>query len=1086
MSAIDRQTRVITPAMIADKQCNYECIICGDVVIVKQGEIREWHYAHKKYSDCSFYDYDTHNQAKFLLKKVLERQTGKLTIIQDDIECVIPPLDTDCRIICEYSFDIEGESGIADVAYIKGDSLEYIFEIYNTHRTEGRPDPWFELDAEATTEEIIANFSGDIRLQCIKIHDEYEYYDDYDDIGEEVEGEGEEGGIIYLVQSGAGSGKTYSSIQLIQEDDIFADKTVFIYVTKAHSAKDVINEELEDQQRRGLLSQLTRIDTTMGRQYVMTFVDANDRKIYVMIGTIDSFNFAVVNHDAVVDGFDKFANVVTSMEEGNVRRRIRYGGINVLLNSSCLLVIDEAQDLGAGYIKAVTTLVKRTNIDAYVIGDKLQSIYGEDNIYTFLESSDIGVQKIIKPNKVMRFHNNSFAGYINRVIPFARYGLPEIEGICDKPGCIHVDKLPVIFKTKFTWNNDPKQEEKNQECINTILNLMKQEVMDNDYQPHNFMFIFPILKGNLLADTLLIALEDFWDKLYEGGYHKSQYWQDNPDDNKRVFLHKSEDIGPIDLRESTHATRILSIHSAKGNGCDVVFLLGVNEDSLTKFSDEPDNLVYNSLLHVAVTRQKRALYIGLNGGDDVYRRFKSLEGEPNIDGITRFSQVSRVVSFMGNKKNFPSIKEEFLDNMKVEFPGRDEDGLVDWGHHVVRNSVMYYRFIYHFTNDSTKKGISSVIRKLNNKLGHSPLISKSWEKRPSKSTNNDHRGYFEALDEFKNGKSRFFPLLIVGDVNSRYRIYGNIMKKIILWLQSKMKYLHRETQFPDLCPLEMVVYSHMISTAVNGQYCTVKCMDVYDVIRCYDFTMLGDSGCSRCKQHFTLPCELQVESKSTKIAETIVRHYEDLTRIDKAHKLFESEVDDDFEYGIARSEFDGKAGMLVISMCTFVAESPTTIMPIILRPQLNEMNYNSVMCEILLIAHSYVYKKKEIVCCLFTLDCDKPRFFRGLVDHPQPSLQLEPLTNTEEPVVLDMRPVKDTIERSNFIDEIIGKYLHGRYSICHKYIYDFMAAGLLLNNQKRLVLPGYIVNALDTMGTRPITRDQFIEYLDEQLALCLA
>jgi hypothetical protein len=476
---------------------------------------------------------------------------------------------------------------------------------------------------------------------------------------------------------------------------------------------------------------------------------------------------------------------------------------------------------------------------------------------------------------------------------------------------------------------------------------------------------------------------------------------------------------------------------------------------------------------VAITRQKKALYIGLNGGDEIYRRFESAGGEHNIDGISKYNQSSRLISFMGNKKNFPAIREEFFCDMKVDFPGREADGLVDWGHHVVRNAVMHYRFIYHFTNDSTKKEITSTIRSLNYKLSNAKLVAKSWERNVSKSKD-DHRGYFGALDDFRSGKSKYFPLLIVGDTSSRYRIYGDIMKKIVLWLQYKMN-LNKKTQFPDLCPLEMVIYSHMISVAANGQYCAIKCMDVYDVIRCYDFTMLGESGCLRCKRYFTLPCELQVESKSTEIAETIARHYDDLIRIDKAHELFESEIGDDFKYRIANSEFDQKADMSVISTCTFVAESPTTVMPIILRPQLNELNYNSIMCEMLLIAHSYLYKEKEIVCCLFTLDYDKPRFFRNLVDQA---------TLNNESVILDTR---ESVDRAEFIGDMISKYLYNRYSIYHKYIYDFVAVGGLLDIHKRRMMPAYIIEAIDMMtsGNNNLTRDQFIEYLDEQLTQCL-
>ena len=50
--------------------------------------------------------------------------------------------------------------------------------------------------------------------------------------------------ILYHNQRGAGCGKTYESIQLLLSDK-FAHKDIFIYLTKMHSAKEVIYNELK-------------------------------------------------------------------------------------------------------------------------------------------------------------------------------------------------------------------------------------------------------------------------------------------------------------------------------------------------------------------------------------------------------------------------------------------------------------------------------------------------------------------------------------------------------------------------------------------------------------------------------------------------------------------------------------------------------------------------------------------------------------------------------------------------------------------------------------------------------------------------
>ena len=94
-----------------------------------------------------------------------------------------------------------------------------------------------------------------------------------------------------------------------------------------------------------------------------------------------------------------------------------------------------------------------------------------------------------------------------------------------------------------------------------------------------------------------------------------EYWKDKLNDKKYypyVILHKSDVGNSINLKESENSTRILSIHASKGNGCEVVFVLGLSEFALTifnkkKYKIDEDNLVYDSLLHVSMTRQKKSL-----------------------------------------------------------------------------------------------------------------------------------------------------------------------------------------------------------------------------------------------------------------------------------------------------------------------------------------------------------------------------------------------------------------------------------------------------------------------------------------------
>ena len=412
-------------------------------------------------------------------------------------------------------------------------------------------------------------------------------------------------GQIYLNQRGAGCGKTYQSIQLMN-DPRFQNKRIFIYLTKMHSAKEVIYSELQQQESTFQYLKMEQNDPS-GKQYKISFLK-KDSTINVFIGTIDSFTYAMVDKTVPIDDEDYFRGIVNSIQTGNIvnAELVKYAQNHMHLNRECLVIIDEAQDLEPEYIKAFESVVTKTNMDVYVIGDKLQSIWGNNNIYTYMEHNtlSIPVERSKGMNHVMRFHNEHFKEFVNSVIDFKKYGLPPIEAICNKPGCVHSTEIPYhLFQTEHGDYDYTS---------NLVVEYMQKEIDAHNYLPHNFMIIFPVLKNSIMADVLHSKIQRFWE-------HRLGT------KDKHIYLHRSVEGQTIQLKDSEKATRILSIHTSKGNGCEVVFLLGCTEKALRIFSKQTGNLVYDSLLHVAITRQKKSLYIGLdNDYDDIYRRVKRM------------------------------------------------------------------------------------------------------------------------------------------------------------------------------------------------------------------------------------------------------------------------------------------------------------------------------------------------------------------------------------------------------------------------------------------------------------------------------
>jgi len=502
--------------------------------------------------------------------------------------------------------------------------------------------------------------------------------------------------ILYHNQRGAGCGKTYESIQLMDKDERFKHKNLFIYLTKAHTAKDVIYNELLDQYSDGKLTNLEidKDDIDLGKQYkIYSYNKETGQDCRIIIGTIDSFMYAVGNKN-IKDSNDYFNGIVKSIRNGyvNVSNNgfFKYSGSNIKLNKRSLIIIDEAQDLEPEYIEAVCSIMRNTYIDAYTIGDKLQSIWGEHNIHTFLENNNLPHIKTIKSNginHVMRFHNYQFKDFVNNIVKFEKYKLSPITEICNiKCKYKHEDTVPYeIFQIQTIFSNN-KDEQKVENLIQQIINYMNNEINKYNYLPNNFMFIFPILSKNALASRLEAKIQEFWiEKFNDINYQnnvltKDKYWSKRINNNKyykHIVLHKSDEGKSINLRESENSTKILSIHASKGNGCEVVFLFGLTQNALQLFSIDKCNLQYDSLLHVALTRQKKSLYVGIeNTSDDISKRFeKYIEINPNIksniDKIKTSLKYNSIIDYtIKSELHFKNlfIKYEYFNELENILP----------------------------------------------------------------------------------------------------------------------------------------------------------------------------------------------------------------------------------------------------------------------------------------------------------------------------------------------------------------------------------------------------------------------------------
>ena len=108
---------------------------------------------------------------------------------------------------------------------------------------------------------------------------------------------------------------------------------------------------------------------------------------------------------------------------------------------------------------------------------------------------------------------------INGLINFDKYGLPEIELTEEK--LMETKNVIEIIESPAIYSSD-RDDEKVNNYVNLILESVDFEVKENNYTPENFMFVFPIMKDNIIASELQTKLQEYWiQKFSEGEYIKN-------------------------------------------------------------------------------------------------------------------------------------------------------------------------------------------------------------------------------------------------------------------------------------------------------------------------------------------------------------------------------------------------------------------------------------------------------------------------------------------------------------------------------------------------------------------------------------
>ena len=536
--------------------------------------------------------------------------------------------------------------------------------------------------------------------------------------------------------------------------------------------------------------------------------------------------------------------------------------------------------------------------------------------------------KIIKPeftNICRRFTHHLLIDFVNYMVPFNKYGLPEIQQnnstSNSNPCC--------FFEGNSIYVNE-KDECKINEEVMKIMKYYEKEVEECNRLPEDFLIVTPFTQNNPLVDALQLAINIFWINKYENNETYDRY----------AIFHKSETGSSINLTESEYSTRIVSIHSSKGDGRKVVFVIGLTENALVLFSLEPNNLIYDSLLHVAITRMKEKLYFRLErNGDDIDNKIQQYlyktdnyenEIKPIID-LSNFIDLSKIIK---NNEDYRIFKENIFDNLTIEKIEEitDEKKTIDMSHHSIRYASMFINLCLEIVRNEIKnktKNIKHIKKMFYLIIEDTYEICENWK----------------AYNKFLMKK--IIVILKISNKGPQYIKYYNIIIKFVDNIIGKIKNIICNGKgFHRFCPLECVILFYMMECKQRGPKTTFHISKLYDIIDIYNksFT-IEHSDHKKCLCNALFCSEITLTNGVNILDKYICEHFEKIDIINKIYsKLFLKYPN--ISWNINHSVgYNGNSEYNLYKNFNLIGYDDNNVIIAYIKPQFNSLNYNECLMD---------------------------------------------------------------------------------------------------------------------------------------------
>jgi len=779
---------------------------------------------------------------------------------------------------------------------------------------------------------------------------------------------------LYIKQQGAGNGKTYGIIHMLGQPE-FQHYKHFIYVTKQHTARAIIYQEFEAQKEALKFKVLEEPDKN-SKKYTIPYSNANGDLRTISIATVDSFMYAVGNKE--VKSADYFAGIVSSIVGNHLNIDTR-GGIEFAgrpkLNAETLYIVDETQDLSVVYAEAIMVIMKHTNMDVYVVGDKLQSIVTEDNAFThFRKQTGPTIERLPDENVCRRFTHPVLTQFVNFMIPFKKYELPSVTPYKETADSYVALKTHPLDRTVGEKEEDHKIDEAS---IDWIIYQMEQEVELNHYGPENFLFVTPWVSSSdasKMVNHVVAKVQEFWVEKMKGDRSKlSTRWQDHDPEEYHpyVVLHRTEQGTSINLNESAEATRFVSIQSSKGDGREVVFLIDPSDFKLT-CHHMYEQLGYYSMLHVAITRMKKSLYVLYNSDDTIGKKIvafrdKNLNSEPYKLSVSPMCPLE-----IFETDQIFGMHQTCLDE-------GDYTEIVDMSHHNIRRACMVLTALKCFGKMAKRDSLLwHTCNIVETPRKHDIIPCDTWVEYTKKLKHNTkiNKASMDGKQRPRDPQDpeRFLELSIplLRFKTSHYsRTCGHIY--------DILDRVRERPFYTDGCPLECVVELYAIEAIQRGTRARVTMSEVYDIFHTY-----SNSFAHHLTGHDKCLCRTLFKNNDDVVPEYLLTHYE---RIRKLAKLID-ELHVDYPklnwnyYPYIRFHSESK-DFSIQNQPLFVGYNDSHVVVLYLVPNLNPLNYPSILIQASIdrfilsrpaphASKGDVYGGKDIVCVALALNMDAP------------------------------------------------------------------------------------------------------------------